>query len=199
MRAIILAAGQGTRIRAAHGERPKCLIRRDQSGWTILDQQIGALFEAGVANIGIVVGYQRDQIVSHVTRYYRQCLDRFRFIENPQFAATNNIHSLWMARAWLKGSSSVVLNADVAFDGGILPPALASTAPVTMIVDPMWRDETMKVIIRNGRVVRMSKQISLDAFDATYIGITVVYAATHGRLFNRIEVADSRRRESGVF
>ena len=187
MKGIILAAGQGTRIRSAHGDCPKCLIRFDNTGWTILDQQIDALFQAGAANIGIVVGYESGQIVRHVTRNYRRSLDRFSFIENPAFADTNNIYSLWMARAWLKGSSYAVLNADVAFDPRILPPALSSVAPITMIVDPAWRDETMKVIIAGNRIVRMSKQISRDDFSATYIGITVVRAAAHARLFSRIE------------
>ena len=187
MKAIILAAGQGTRIRSAHGVCPKCLIRFDHNGWTILDQQIEALFQAGVPDIGIVVGYEKDQIIGHVMSNYRRSRDRFRFIENPAFAETNNIYSLWMARAWLKGGGFAVLNADVAFDARILPPALSSAAPITMIVDPAWRDETMKVVIAGNRIVRMSKQISRDDFSATYIGITVVSATAHARLFDRIE------------
>ena len=187
MKAIILAAGQGTRIRPAHGECPKCLISFDHTGWTILDQQIDSLFLAGVEDIGIVVGYEKYQIIQHVRRNYRRSLDRFQFIENPAFAETNNIYSLWMARRWLKGSSFVILNADVAFDPEILPPAFRSAAPITMIVDPAWRDETMKVIIAGNRIVRMSKQISREEFSATYIGITVVDAAAHECLFDRIE------------
>jgi choline kinase len=195
MKAIILAAGQGTRIRSAH-DRPKCLIGFDKSGWTILDQQIDALFSAGTDEIGIVVGYEMHQIVRHVTQNYRRSLRRFRFIENPAFADTNNIYSLWMAREWLKGSSFAVLNADVAFDARILEPAVSSGTPITMIVDPSWRDETMKVIIEENRVVRMSKQISQDDFSATYIGITFVNAAAHealfGRIRNLIERGDTR-------
>lgn len=186
MKAIILAAGQGTRIRAVLGDRPKCLIRCDNTGWTILDHQIDALFSAGVTDIGIVVGYEKDQIIRYVKRRHRGSLYRFRFIENPAFAETNNIYSLWMARAWLKGSAFVVLNADVVFDEQILPPAVSSGAPITMIVDPAWRDETMKVITEGNRVVRMSKQISQHEFSATYIGITVVDAEAHGSLFGRI-------------
>jgi choline kinase len=187
MKAIILAAGQGTRIRSAHGDCPKCLIRFNNTEWTILDQQIDALFLAGAREIGIVVGYEKYQIIRHVTRNYRRSLDRFQFIQNPAFAETNNIYSLWMARGWLKGASFVVTNADVAFDAQILPPALSSGAPITMIVDPAWRDETMKVIIAGNRIVRMSKQISRHDFSATYIGVTVVNAAAHGSLFGRIE------------
>ena len=116
MKAIILAAGQGTRIREVHGARPKCLIPFDDTGWTILDQQIDALFAAGARDIGIVVGYEKEQIIRHVTRNYPASLHRFRFIENPAFAETNNIYSLWMARTWLKGSSFAILNADVVLD-----------------------------------------------------------------------------------
>lgn len=187
MKAIILAAGQGTRIRTAHGESPKCLIRFDHSGWTILDQQIEGLLLAGVRHIGIVVGYQQDQIIRHVTRYYGPQLRRFRFIENPAFAATNNIYSLWKARPWLQGSSFAVLNADVVFDTRILQPVTLSCAPITMIVDPAWRDETMKVVIEGNRIVRMSKQIEQHEFSATYIGITMVDAAANAPLFDRIE------------
>ena len=198
MKAIILAAGQGTRIRSAHGECPKCLIRFDHSGWTILDQQIEGLLSAGITDIGIVVGYEKDQIIRHVTRNYRARLQRFQFIENAAFASTNNIYSLWMARTWLKGSSIVVLNADVVVDGRILPRALSSPAPVTMIVDPEWRDETMKVVIEGNRIVRMSKQIGQHEFSATYIGITVVAAAASAQLFGRIEDL-IRRGENRVF
>jgi len=173
MKALILAAGQGTRIRSAHGEHPKCLIAFDATDWTILDQQIDSLFFAGVQEIGIVIGYEKSQIVRHVTRRYSRSLDRIRFIENPRFSETNNIYSLWLARNWLKGDSFVCLNADVAFDAAVLPAALSSAAPITMIVDRAWRDETMKVTISGTRITRMSKQISRDEFSATYIGITV--------------------------
>jgi len=192
MKAIILAAGQGTRIRTAHGECPKCLIRFDHSGWTILDQQIEGLFLAGVRDIGIVVGYEQDQIIRHVTRYYGSQLRRFRFIENSEFAATNNIYSLWRARTWLQGSSFAVLNADVVFDTRVLQPAVSSRAPITMIVDPAWRDETMKVVIERNRIVRMSKQIGEHEFSATYIGITMVDGAANAKLFDRIEVLIAR-------
>src|SRR5262245_24511773 len=68
MKALILAAGRGTRIRSVHADRPKCLIRFNDSNSTILDNQIESLFAAGVMKIGIVVGYEKDQIIQHVIR-----------------------------------------------------------------------------------------------------------------------------------
>ena len=140
MKAIILAAGRGTRIQSVHGTHPKCLIRLNKSSRTILDQQIESLFDAGVSQIGIVVGYEMEQIIDHVRNRYAGQLDRFRFIVNGRYAETNNIYSLWLAKDWIDGESFVCLNADVAFYSGMLTNAFQSKTPVTMIVDPEWRD-----------------------------------------------------------
>ena len=185
MKALILAAGRGTRIRTIHGERPKCLIRSNEG--TLLDHQIESLLAAGIGNIGIVVGYEKQQIVDHVLTNYRSLRRCFSFIENPLFATTNNIYSFSLAEEWLNGEPFVCLNADVVFDPEILLPALESTTPITMIVDPLWRDETMKVIIFNNRVVRMSKKIPQPDSNGTYIGITSFSAKVQKDLFARVK------------
>jgi choline kinase len=187
MKALILAAGQGTRIRSTHGEHPKCLITFNKNRWTILDQQIQSLWLAGVTEIGVVVGYEKDQIIQHVSKHYWRSLNRFKFIENARFADTNNIYSLWLARDWLKGNSFVTLNADVVFAPAILLPAIGSVSPITMIVDPTWHDETMKVIIRGNRIVQMSKQIAQEDFSATYIGVTVFRSRIAGRFLEKLD------------
>jgi len=169
-----------------HGERPKCLIRLNDDGDTILDQQIENLFSAGVSNIGIVVGYQMNHILDHV-RVRHTSLRRIRFFLNTRFAETNNIYSLWLARDWLMDDSFVCLNADVVFDARVLIAALNSRRPITMIVDPEWRDETMKVIVKDGKIVRMSKGIPREEFSGTYLGITAFSSAIHSRFFRRVE------------
>jgi len=186
MKALILAAGRGTRIHSVHGEHPKCLIQFNDSKSTILDHQIKSLFSAGVADIGIVVGYEKDQIIRHVLKNHRHHRNRFHFIENAAFAKTNNIYSFWLAQKWLNGESFICLNGDVVFDPRILVPAVESVAPITMVVDPKWRDETMKVIISEGRVIRMSKRILQSEFTGTYIGITSFAADVQAELFARI-------------
>jgi choline kinase len=185
MKAVILAAGQGTRIRAVHGERPKCLIEVDDK--TILDHQIEGLSAAGVNEIAIVVGYEKQQIIDHVQRRFRGVGPKIEFIENPAFALTNNIYSLWTARNWISGQSFVCLNADVILDPQILSSALRTDAHISMIVDRQWRDETMKVVIADDRVVQMSKKISKQDFSGTYIGITVFDKRVNGRFFSKMQ------------
>jgi choline kinase len=199
MKALILAAGRGTRIRSIHGERPKCLIRCDSSALTILDHQIESLFSAGVKKIGIVVGYEKDQIIRHVGRNYANQLGNFHFIENPAFAETNNIYSFWLAERWLNQEAFVCLNADVIFDARILIPALRSTAAINMLVDPEWRDETMKVVISGNRVIRMSKSITESEFSGTYIGITRFSSRVQKDLFARIDTLIRTGHENSFF
>lgn len=184
MKAVILAAGQGTRIRAVHGEHPKCLIEVDDA--TILDHQLEALSRAGINDVAIVVGYEKNQIIAHVQSKRPGREQKVHFIENPAFAITNNIYSLWLASEWLRGDSFIVLNADVIFDPGIFDSAMQPDAPISMIVDPLWRDETMKVIIEGDRVTRMSKRISQEEFSGTYIGITVFSKSTQDRFFHKL-------------
>ena len=190
MKAVILAAGQGTRIRSVHGEHPKCLIEFDET--TILDHQLDALSMAGIHDVAIVVGYEKEQIVGHVRTKRLSYNARIHFIENPAFAITNNIYSLWLAIDWLHGDSFIVLNADVIFDPEILNSAVEPYAPISMIVDPLWRDETMKVIIEDDRVTRMSKKISQEEFSGTYIGITVFSKPIQDRFLRKLNdlVAD---------
>jgi choline kinase len=199
MKALILAAGRGTRIHSVHGDRPKCLIRLDGSNSTILDHQIECLFSAGTKDIGIVVGYEGDQIIRHVLTRYRERRRHFVFIENPAFATTNNIYSFWLARTWLNGEPFVCLNGDVVFDPRILFPATVPAAPITMIVDPEWRDETMKVVITESRVIRMSKRIPQSEFSGTYIGITSFSAGVQQDLFAKIDGLIRTGRENEFF
>ncbi len=184
MKAVILAAGQGTRIRSVHGERPKCLIEVDNT--TILDHQLEALSKAGINDVAIVVGYEKEQIINHVMSRKLSHVQRIHFIVNPAFAITNNIYSLWLALEWVRSDSFVVLNADVIFDAEILDIAVRSKAPISMIIDPLWRDETMKVIIRGDRVMQMSKQISREQFSGTYTGITIFSKAIQARFFDKM-------------
>jgi Predicted sugar nucleotidyltransferases len=197
MKAVILAAGQGTRIRSVHGEHPKCLIEVDET--TILDHQLEALSMAGINEVGIVVGYEKEQIIAHLRSEDRGYNQTIHFIENPAFAITNNIYSLWLASDWLRGDSFMVLNADVIFNSGILNSAVQPDASISMIVDPLWRDETMKVIIEGDRVTRMSKKISREEFSGTYVGITAFSKSIQDRFLQKLNGLVAAERVNDFF
>jgi len=197
MKAVILAAGQGTRIRSVHGEHPKCLIEVDNA--TILDHQLEALYKAGITDVVMVVGYEKEQIINHIRSRRLNQVQRVQFIENPAFAITNNIYSLWLALDWVRGDSFIVLNADVIFDADVLDRAVRANTPISMIVDLLWRDETMKVIIHGDRIIQMSKKIPREQFSGTYIGITMFSKEIQERFCNTMTTVISAGRVNEFF
>ncbi len=170
MKAVILAAGTGSRIQQLTRGLPKCLLQF--GGRAILDFQIDSLLRAGIPEIAIVIGHGKEQIINHVAHRHSDSWDSISFITNPQFAVTNNIYSLWLAHEWVRDSAFICLNADVLLHPRILLPAVQTRADISVIIDREFRDETMKVIIRGGQVVTMRKGISRQDFSGTYIGVT---------------------------
>ena len=197
MKAVILAAGRGTRISSVSKGVPKCLLRFGEE--TILDYQLSALLKAGVTDFALVVGHQMEMIVEHVAHRYSHLWDSFTFISNPRFATTNNIYSLWLAKPWVGGSGFICLNADVLLHPEIIMPAVKTRADVSMIIDPEWRDETMKVVIEDGHIIRMSKAITREEFSGTYLGVTTFSSSVSGFFFYKLETFINRGRVNEFF
>lgn len=167
MRAIILAAGKGGRLNGTAEERPKCLV--EVGGMSLIDRQVAALRDAGVDDIAIVVG-------CHAERVRKACGKHITYVENTRYAQTNSLYSLWMARPLLFGGF-VVLNCDVLFHPVLLSDLLTSRHEDALLLayrepdQPPFGDEEMKVKVRGGRVVAMSKQMEPAEADGENLGM----------------------------
>ena len=167
MRGIILAAGRGSRLNGTAGDKPKCLVRA--GGVTLLDRQIRALRGAGIDDIVVVVGCQAERV-------RQDCGTAVRYVENFRFAETNSLYSLWTARALLY-EGFVVLNCDVLFHPALLDALLATHHDAALLIDyrregqPAYGDEEMKVKVRDGLVVDMSKTMDPAEADGENVGI----------------------------
>lgn len=167
MRGVILAAGRGSRLNGTAGDKPKCLVRA--GGMTLLERQIRALRRSGVEDIVVVVGCQADRV-------RQSCGDSVRYVENFRFAETNSLYSLWTARALLY-EGFVVLNCDVLFHPALLDELLATHHDAALLIDyrvdhqPPYGDEEMKVTVRDGLVIDMSKTMDASQADGENLGI----------------------------
>jgi choline kinase len=153
----------------------------------------------GITDIGIVVGYAKDQIIRHVATRYGTGRRDFSFIENPIFSKTNDIFSFWLTQAWLNEESFVCLNADVVFDSRILAAAHEAAAPILMVIDPTWRAESVKVIISGSKIVRMGTHIQQPDFSGTYAGITIFARTVHEKLFEKVKKQIQAGKENESF
>ena len=130
MRAIILAAGIGTRLNPLTDSLPKCLVPFGSQ--TLLDRQIGALRSVGAKEFVIVTGYEEAKIRQHCGS--RHDGTRITYIENREFASTNSIHSLHLAHDALD-VECFLLNCDIVFPSAVVGRMVASEHDNVIAVD----------------------------------------------------------------
>ena len=170
MKAIILAAGKGTRLDGT-AVKPKCLV--EIGGQTLLQRQIETLRDVSIERIVVVVGFGADAIRD-------ECDSDISFVENTQFAETSSMYSLWLAREHL-ADGFVVLNCDVLFHPQLLANVLESSHDDALLLSdtettPLG-DEEMKVKVKDGLVVDISKEIDPLEADGENVGIVKFGAA----------------------
>ena len=113
-RAVIMAAGQGTRMRPLTDATPKPLIR--VNGVRMIDTVLQGLIGNGITEIRIVTGHLKEQFESLKEEY-----PGIQLIENPWYSQCNNISSLYMAREFLE--DCMILDADqIIRDPAVLSP-----------------------------------------------------------------------------
>ena len=167
MKGVILAAGKGSRLNGTAGDKPKCLV--EAGGLTLIERQIRTLRAAGLDQIVVVAGCE-------AARVRAACGPAVTYVENSRFAETNSLYSLWTARALLY-EGFVVLNCDVLFHPALLDDLLATQHDAALLIayrepgQPALGDEEMKVRVRAGRVLEMSKTMDPALADGENLGI----------------------------
>lgn len=156
--AVILAAGSGSRL----GSGAKCLV--EVGGRSLLEHQFRALEEAGVNTVVVVAGHQ-------VERVRRAVGGRADVIVNDRYAETNSVYSFMLARESVDGSA-LVLNADVLFHPEVILRLLdVDGSALAFDSSADLDDETMKVEVDDGRLVRMSKTLEPVVQSGENLGI----------------------------
>jgi len=126
MKAIILAAGRGSRMKDMTNDRPKCLV--ELRGKPLLEWQQAALRAAGIDEIGIVTGYRREMLADRGMHEFH----------NPRWADTNMVSSLACARDWLLAEPCIVSYSDIFYDTSAPSALMASPATIAITYDLNW-------------------------------------------------------------
>jgi choline kinase len=128
MKAIILAAGRGSRMGRLTDEQPKCLMRINEI--PLIEGQIASLQLAGIQDIGIVTGYKAQTLQGYGTHRFH----------NPRWADTNMVHSLLCAQEWLQRDSCIVSYSDIFYGPKIIENLMKVDAEIAIAYDPNWLD-----------------------------------------------------------
>ncbi|HUG41174.1 MAG TPA: phosphocholine cytidylyltransferase family protein [Longimicrobiales bacterium] len=178
MRAIVLAAGLGSRLGAQSRGRPKALI--EVGGKTLIEHQLEALSSEGIGPVVVVVG--------HGAEHVREALgEAVEYVENHRPSETNSLYSLWLAREWLEGDV-LLLNSDLLFHPHILKKLLVADGN-GLAFDSMSIPgaEGTKVGLNRGRVTDLGKDLPETGARGENLGLIKLNAEGSAALRRRAD------------
>lgn len=158
MRAIILAAGVGSRLRPITDKKPKTMVTVNNK--PMIGHIIDALIQAEVPEIVVCTGYRADQLQSYLTEIYQTKVELI-FVNNPVYETTNNMYSLYLAREYLRGDL-LLMNADLVFDPSIISSLVEFSGSAIAVDKGNYLDEAMKVVVEHNVVKNISKKICIE-------------------------------------
>ena len=175
MKAVILAAGEGTRLRPLTDNYPKCMVMFQ--GKPIINHIIDTFNFCGINDVIVVTGYKYEILEEHLKGY------QIRFIHNKDYETTNMVYSLFCAEEEMN-DDLVISYADIVFTPKVLKLLILNTDKFVVTIDEQWRElwesrmdnplndaETMK-IDDSGFIIEIGKQPrSYDEIEGQYIGL----------------------------
>jgi choline kinase len=194
MKTLILAAGQGIRLRPYTDKQPKCMV--PLGGKSLLHWQMEALSACGVKadSIVIVAGYEAGCIEAPGTSR----------ILNPRYASTNMVETLFCARdCMVPGEDLLICYGDIVYEPRVMQALLASSAPLSVAADSSWQRlwqlrmteplddaETFKMDA-NGKVCELGQvPTSYEEVEAQYMGLIYVRGDHVGKLIKFYDSMD---------
>lgn len=170
MKAIILAAGMGTRLGKYAENLPKCMLEFD--GKALIERQVQTLRSCGINNIVIVKGYMPDKIKIPDVKYY----------VNEDYANTNMVESLFAAEAEMD-DEILVCYGDILYEKRTIEKILESKVDVGVTVDEdyldYWRarldkpeEDTESLVIEEGKIIELGDtDCTFDKARVRYVGL----------------------------
>ena len=155
MKALILAAGIGSRLNPITNTKPKCMV--EVCNTPIIFQQVSILKDCGISEIYIVTGHLSNMLTAYLDQHFSD----LHYIQNAEYLNTNNMYSAYLSRLYLCGEAFIMMNADVFFDTSALANLLSFESSNAIVVDSScYLPESMKVSLTDQRISSISKNIT---------------------------------------
>lgn len=171
MKAIILAAGRGTRLYPYTQYVPKCLL--DIGGVTILEHQLNHIRDCGISEVAIVVGFGFEK-VENFLRSYDGLGMKIKTLYNPFYQTTNSLISLCIARGELD-DDILIMNGDDVFEIEVINKVLSDSNEkfcMPVKIKDAYEEEDMKITLEENNIVDISKRVRSNV-SAESVGLRV--------------------------
>jgi choline kinase len=190
MKAIVLNAGYGARLRPTTDSVPKCLVPVN-ADHPVLEVQLNTLARCGIRDVTMMVGYGAVKIERFLAAHPIPSLT-VQTSYNPFFATTNTAVTCWLAIRDMT-EDFVLVNGDTLFDAKILRRVLAAPeAPLVMAIDqkPSYDADDMKVLLTtSGRLKAVGKSFPDSKIDGESIGLMAFHGAGVAAFRSALETA----------
>ncbi len=189
MRVIILAAGQGKRLLPLTAEVPKALL--DIGGKPLIERQIEAFAAKGTKDFVVVTGYAAGRMEAALAAIAARLSVEITTIFNPFYAVADNLASCWLARSAMD-RDFIQVNGDNVFRDDLVAKLLnAPAAPASLAINfkTSYDADDMKVMLDNGRLTEVGKNLPLDTVNAEAIGFYVFRGTGAKAYVNELELA----------
>lgn len=196
MKAIILAAGRGSRLGSLTDDAPKCFT--ELAGKRLIDRQLSALNHAGISEIGIVRGYLADKLA----------LPGLHLFDNPRWGETNMVMSLAAAAPWLSRDECVVSYSDIVYHPDHVVQLQRAKGDIVITYDTEWRRlwelrmedpladaETFDVDERGHLLTIGERPSSMDQVKGQYMGLFKITPPGWQSIADHLESLEPRRRD----
>ena len=185
MKVILLSAGQGKRLLPLTEDQPKCALLLGEK--TALEWQLESLSAAGASEVVVATGFQAGVVRSIVHGFQRLPV---RIAHNPFYAHCDNLGTCWIVRHEMT-DPFVLINGDTMFEPEVFRRLIASqdTQVITLVTNEKddYDDDDMKVMVDNGSLRRVDKQLPIAEVDGESIGMIRFRGAGVGLFRTQLE------------
>lgn len=163
MKALILNSGLGHRMGVITSEHPKCMTEISTSD-TILSRQLKLIAAEGITEVVMTTGYF-DEILVNYCKSLNLPL-HYTFVNNPLYAETNYIYSIYCAREYLD-DDILLMHGDLVFEASVLEDILSFEHSCMKVSSTIaLPDKDFKAVVHNGRVEKVGTEFFTDAVEA---------------------------------
>jgi len=150
MQAVILAAGLGKRLGSLTQDSAKCMV--EVNGRKVIDHMLEAIMDVGIKSVIVVTGHGEKGLKAHLNRRFKDL--KIAYVHNKDYATTNNIYSLILAKKHMVKDDSLLFESDLMFDRDIIIDCLNEQVPNSVVVAKYqsWMDGTVVKLDDEGYV-----------------------------------------------
>ena len=196
MKAVILAAGRGSRMKALTEDRPKCMV--ELAGRSLLDLQVSALRNGGINEIAVVRGYKGEWLEGRGLHLF----------DNLRWSKTNMVVSLMQAAPWLQEGSCLISYADIFYPAETVQRLANSDGDLTISYDPEWltmwqarfadplSDAESFQIDQRGRLTDIGRRVKqLSEINGQYMGLIKISRSGWNTVSKYLSTIDQSQRD----